>query len=163
MWLECYQYLTTYSLWGNKTIGEIKENSDTYEHIVDLWTQLRLKSSDHVKSPKSKRSKIVKSIADDCLIEPRIVENIDSMSLSSANGQIRQRIEKWLSSGYNDSAGGTIAKVLVNQNLLLPDREFMESLLEPGEDIAMIRSEKRVPNLLLHTWDLILNEIAKTK
>ena len=42
VWLECYQYLKIYSIWGNETLAELKNDPDTYEHIVGLWNQLGL-------------------------------------------------------------------------------------------------------------------------
>ena len=39
-WLECFQYLRIYSIWGNETLGELKNDSDTYDHIISLWSQL---------------------------------------------------------------------------------------------------------------------------
>ena len=40
IWLECYQYLKIYSIWGNETLGELKSDPDTYDHVTSLWNQL---------------------------------------------------------------------------------------------------------------------------
>ena len=40
IWLECYQYLKIYSIWGNETLGELKSDQDTYDHVTSLWNQL---------------------------------------------------------------------------------------------------------------------------
>lgn len=163
MWLECYQYLMTYSLWGMQTIGDLKENPETFDHVIDLWAQLKRRSANNQKSLKLKRAKMAKSITDDCHLEGKVVENVENTSINSAVGQIRQKICNWMSSSYDDSTRMAITQVLVNQHLLIPDREFIENLLESGEDIAMIRSAHKIPILMLQTWNEILNEVAKTR
>ena len=45
VYLECYQYLKIFSIWGHETLAELKNDPDTYDHIADLWNQLSLSSS----------------------------------------------------------------------------------------------------------------------
>jgi hypothetical protein len=52
VWLECYQYLKIFSIWGHTTLLDLKDDPDTYDHIASLWKQLGLsrksQSSDQV-------------------------------------------------------------------------------------------------------------------
>ena len=45
VYLECFQYLKIFSIWGHETLAELKNDPDTYEHIADLWNQLSLSNT----------------------------------------------------------------------------------------------------------------------
>ena len=42
VWLECYQYLKIYSIWGNETLAELKVDDPG---IVKIWYYLNTRQS----------------------------------------------------------------------------------------------------------------------
>ncbi len=146
--LECYGYLKIYSLWNTHTIVELRDKlPEVHEHIVSLWTALLRERKNTGGLPK----------------------NADNIKIKDALRTVLSDIEKFFrktSSAHDRAHVGRIAtKVLLSEELLLPKKESLESILEDSKDerndaIERLESKFELPSCLWMTWRDIVECLA---
>ena len=111
-------------------------------------------------TPKTKRRK--KSLNP---VESK-TNDIDQVRIREALGLIRNELQSWMSQRNSQWNGDIFVKTLVDETLLLSDREFVESLLEESETesklLTSLRQEARLPQNLAKSWSDILKLVSET-
>ena len=91
-----------------------------------------------------------------------VVSNVDNVRIREAIGSIRNELRSFLSqcSPILNHASKTFVAVLIREHLLLPEKDFAESLLEEDEAdekvLASLRQTPKLPRTLAKSWSDIL-------
>ena len=92
-------------------------------------------------------------------------DDIDQVRIREALGLIRNELQSWMSQRNSQWNGDIFVKTLVDETLLLSDREFVESLLEESETesklLTSLRQEARLPQNLAKSWSDILKLVSE--
>lgn len=124
--LECYMYLKLYQVWGTEKVGDIKDQEEMYDHLLEMWEGFL-----SVKKGKQKGGIL-----------------LGGMSFKEAVGIVKNELHKYL--GDNEAVI-LMAEVLVKEELLIPSTEFLHSVQGDGEVVG-----NGVPKELQLVWgDLI--------
>lgn len=139
-----------------------KINNENFAHACLLRSQVLFNV--FFQTPKAKRRK--KSSGLSLKSTNGMSGDVDTVKIREAVGLIRNELQKWLNrrSRLSSSSCITLVRVLVEDHLLLPDREFVESLLEDDEVdekvVANLRETARLPRNLLKSWSEMLRLLA---
>jgi len=134
--LDCYKYLKIYSIWGNKNMSEIKEQTEIYNQLSSFVRNLKHSSKNG--EPKKKKKY---QPSDDLIIHDSAV-------------YLRNQVDKIIR--QKDSLEiQAILTTLCNDELLIPDEEMIKSLVE-GKDDNMV-----LPRNLVKIWSDILSMISQ--
>jgi len=126
--LECYMYLKLYQVWGTERMTELQDQGDVWSHISDLW--LTVKQSSEI--------------------------FLEDLSVKQAVGVVKTEICSFVD--REEGGMGILADLLVNEDLLVPDSDFLESL-DTAEDIT--EDEVEVPDHLITIWSEFINIIDR--
>ena len=133
--LDTYKYLRIYAIWGNKSLEEIKDQEEIYQQLCDFLTSLKRSQGE----PKKKKKKM--SVHDTVSINDNVVI-------------LRNQIEKLIKQGhYLDQE--SILSTLVQDQLLIPDKDLCNSLVEEGKD------NPELPKNLVKVWSDVLSMISQ--
>ncbi len=143
------KYLYVYSI-SFLNCGSIKENVKQLLSTIEYFQM----------TPKTKRRK--KSLNP---VEIK-TDDFDQVRIREALGLIRNELKSWISQRNTQSNGDIFVKTLIDETLLLSDRDFVESLLEESEMesklLTSLRQEARLPQNLAKSWSDILKLTSET-
>ncbi len=133
--LDCYGYLKLYSQWGTVRVNDLSDQPEVLKHISELWEEFQL----------NRRKKGKRHLSTEELIT------------SDGSDAIRQDLIKFVAEDKSEDRceilGKVVAAVLVNEELMLPGRELLQSMW--GKDEVQDPSEN-LPKTLLELWRDIL-------
>ena len=115
--LELYKCLKVYQVWGTDKMAEIQEQEDMWGHLDLLWGE----------------------VGSSC---PALA----SLTVRQAVGQVKTEVVN-LVREEEEAGVERLARCLVEEELLLPDREFLDSLEETREGREVV-----VPRQLQQIW-----------
>jgi hypothetical protein len=146
--LDCYGYLKLYSIWGTERVGDLKDQDELYTHITRLWKEV---SAVRLSASKKRGSSGSKPVA----VEDVLVHD----AVHVLRNDLDRRLGKAVDGGRDDLVGRAVAHALVNDQLLLPAEDFLNSLSE--EDSTAVEDQKhRLPNNLVRVWFAVLKIVA---
>ncbi|TRY73422.1 hypothetical protein TCAL_14657 [Tigriopus californicus] len=133
--LDCYGYLRLYVLWGTTNLGQLRDQTELYEHVTELWEHFQF----HKLGPKRQRAAL----------------SIDEIGVKDAVMRIEDELVEVLSSAdeFNrDFVADALVTSLIEDELLFPSNEMMETLKEHEDE-----DELRVlpKNLEMQWWDVL--------
>ena len=126
--LECYMYLKLYLVWGTERMSELRSQEDVWTHLQELWM--------FVRNPGGARLK--------------------DMTLKAAVGVVKTEICSWVD--REEEGVETLADILVQEDLLIPDTEFLESFEDWSQDESR---EVEVPSQLVTIWADFINLVDR--
>ena len=92
--------------------------------------------------------------------------DVDKVKVREAVGSIRNELQKWLNRRSKVGSSQVFIGVLVEEHLLLPERDFVESLLEDDEVeerlLANIRESTKLPRNLMKSWSDLLRLLGES-
>lgn len=92
--------------------------------------------------------------------------DVDKVKVREAVGSIRNELQKWLNRRSKVGSSQVLIRVLVEEHLLLPERDFVESLLEDDEVeerlLANIRESTKLPRNLMKSWSDLLRLLGES-
>ena len=92
--------------------------------------------------------------------------DVDKVKVREAVGSIRNELQKWLNRRSKVGSSQVLIRVLVEEHLLLPERDFVESLLEDDEVeerlLANIRESMKLPRNLMKSWSDLLRLLGES-
>ena len=92
--------------------------------------------------------------------------DVDKVKVCEAVGSIRNELQKWLNRRSKVGSSQVFIGVLVEEHLLLPERDFVESLLEDDEVeerlLANIRESMKLPRNLMKSWSDLLRLLGES-
>jgi len=113
-------------------------------------------------TPKAKRRK--KSPGLSLIATNGMSGDVDKVKIREAVGLIRNELQKWLNRRSRFSSCQMLLTVLVEDHLLLPERDFVESLLEDDEIdeklLSNMRESTKLPRNLTKSWSELLRLLA---
>ncbi len=140
--LECYGYLKVYSIWGTHSLKELRERQpEVFEHVSALWTDVQERGSNRRRLPSADGLKVREGLR-------TIVEQLETLLFlldredDGGNGGSRVRM--------------IICQVLLTEELLLPKKDFFDSLVE--EDDKPL--DEALPLNLLEMWREVIVLVA---
>lgn len=133
--LDCYGYLRLYAIWGTANLGQLREQTELYEHVTELWDHFHF----HKLGPKRQR----------------VTQSIDAIGVKDAVMRIKDELIRVLSSTdeFNrDFVADALVTSLIEDELLFPSNEMMDTLKETEDD-----DESRImpKNLEMQWWDIL--------
>ena len=126
--LECYMYLKLYFVWGTERMSELKSQEDVWTHLKELWRTVR--------NPGGAR--------------------LSDLTLKAAVGVVKTEICSWVD--REDEGVETLADLLVHEDLLVPDTDFLESFEDWSRDESR---EVEVPSQLVAIWADFINLVDR--
>ena len=139
--LDCYMYLKLYSIWGTERLGHLRDQVVLYQHVTKLW-----KDVGNTRVPSAaKRSRTNRPDVDQVLI---------SDAVNVLREDFDRRLKKCCEIGDEEQTAEILAFALINDQLLFPSDEFVQSVKEGGEH------EGKIPNALIRIWAPVLNVVA---
>jgi len=134
--LDCYKYLKIYSIWGNKNLKEIKEQTEIYNQLSSFVTNLKHSSKNG--EPKKKKK----------------YQTGDDLNIHDSAVYLRNQVDKIIR--QKDALEiQAILTSLCNDELLIPDEDMIKSLAEGKDDNAVL------PRNLVKIWSDILSMISQ--
>ena len=130
--LDSYKYLRIFAIWGFKNLDEIADQEEIYQQLYDFIMGLKRSQSE----PKKKKKK----------------PNTDIININDNVVYLRNQIEKMIKQGYHLDVE-SILNTLVNDQLLIPDQDMYNALLE-GTD-------PNLPQNLIKVWSDILYMLSQ--
>ena len=126
--LECFMYLKLYFVWGTERMSELRSQEDVWSHLQELWRS--------VKNPAGSR--------------------LDDLTVKAAVGVVKTEICSWVD--RDEEGVETLADILVQEDLLIPDTEFLESFEDWSRDE---NREVEVPGQLVSIWADFINLVDR--
>lgn len=108
-------YLKLYQVWGTEKVGDIKDQEEMYDHLLEMWEGFL-----SVKKGKQKGGIL-----------------LGGMSFKEAVGIVKNELHKYLE---DVEAVILMAEVLVKEDLLIPSTEFLHSV-QGEEDVVGVPKE----------------------
>ena len=121
--LECFMYLKLYKVWGTERMSELRSQCEVWSHLQDLWRSV-------------KQSEAMR---------------LEDISVSRAVGAVKTEICSLIDREGEDGIDNLV-DTLVNDGLLVPDNDFLESL-----DGWSGGDEVEVPDQLVQIWSDFIN------
>ena len=126
--LECYMYLKLYLVWGTERMSELKSQEDVWTHLQELWRTVRNPGG----------------------------ERLRDLTLKAAVGVVKNEICSWVD--REEDGVETLADLLVHEDLLVPDTDFLESFDDWSWDKSR---EVEVPGQLVAIWADFINLVDR--
>jgi len=117
--LECFMYLKLYFVWGTERMSELRSQEDVWSHLQELWRS--------VKNPGGAR--------------------LQDLTVKAAVGVVKTEICSMVD--RDEEGVETLADILVQEDLLIPDTEFLETFEDWSRDESR---EVEVPRQLVSIW-----------
>ena len=124
--LELYQYLKLYQVWGTDRMSELQSQPEVWSHLSLQWTAVTVARPAH----------------------------LASLSVKQAVGRIKTDICSLLDRDSNKLEA--LADMLAREELLLPGRDFLDSLESEGSE-----GEVDVPVQLVQIWSEFLSIVER--
>ncbi len=135
--LDCYKYLKIFSIWGNKTLSELKDQKEIHNQLLSFITNLRSAPSNG-EPPRKKKRKAM---------------NFDEIAIHDNAVYLRNQIEKIIRNKNKQEIQAVIT-CLCHDQLLIPDEELVKSLKEGKDD-------EFLPKNLIKVWSDVLAMISQ--
>ena len=126
--LECYMYLKLYQVWGTERMSELRSQEDVWKHLQELWKSVR--------NPGSAR--------------------LRDLTVKAAVGVVKTEVCSWVD--REEDGAEQLADILVQEDLLVPDTEFLESFDDWSRDESR---EVEVPGQLVTIWADFINLVDR--
>ena len=165
---DCYRYLKLYTIWdGVQKVSDLKDQDELYEHVMEHLEVLLPTTKTSVKEDtgksgsngenklihqkSSKKNKKKNKQSDNDASTATLRTELNDLKIGSAMNLIQDKIFSIICSLNSRQNGSTISKIdchkaiilnLVSEELMLPSRDFFNSLTDHSSDSAS--SEKNV-------------------
>ena len=136
--LDCYKYFKIYSLWGNKTLSEIRGQTEIYEQLYKFVSSLKQNESSEPKKKKRKKNN----------------DNKNIISISDTSVILRNKIEKIIKQ-KNHKSVKVLLLTLCKEELLIPGEDMIQSLVEGKDDSNIL------PRNLVKIWSDVISMISQ--
>ena len=124
--LELYQYLKLYQVWGTDRMSELQSQTEVWSHLCQQWTAVTVARPAH----------------------------LASLSVKQAVGRIKTDICSVLD--RDPTKLEVLADMLAREELLVPGREFLDSLEKEGSE-----GDAEVPVQLIQIWSEFLSIVER--
>ena len=124
--LECYMYLKLYQVWGTDRMSELQSQTEVWSHLCQQWTAVTVARPAH----------------------------LASLSVKQAVGRIKTDICSVLD--RDPTKLEVLADMLAREELLVPGREFLDSLEKEGSE-----GDAEVPVQLIQIWSEFLSIVER--